>query len=777
MASLFEVDAVDAPVRLLDPGAGVGSLTAAFVDRWRDRDTPLHITAIELDEGLHPSLELTLARCRERGVEGELIAGDFLSWAHGRTGRRGSPAMSFDYCIMNPPYRKVRTNSAERRLLADVGVDVTNLYTAFVALAARLLREGGQLVAITPRSFANGPYFRSFRRDFLSHMAFRHIHVYDTRDTAFADSEVLQENVVFHAVKTTVRGPVRVTSSHSSADGLLVTRDVPHDVVVRPDDPELFVHLANDDIAVSVANRMNRLSVSLRDVGLAVSTGRVVDFRTRPNLRDEPASGTAPLVYPNHFHQGRVRWPLSDSRKPNALAVNDETASLLLPNGVYVLVKRFTAKEERRRVVAVVADTDRLPGPWVAFENHLNVFHVDNGPVGRDVAVGLAAFLNCTVVDLFFRQWSGHTQVNATDLRALRYPTRSQLAALGAAVGSAHLSQEKTDALVVQHVPELDERKRRGDLLVAHQRITEAQDVLRQLGLPVQQTNERSALTLLALLDLTPDKQWSDVEAPMRGITPMMQFMAEHYGKRYAPNTRETVRRQTVHQFVAAGNAVANPDNPGRPTNSGKTVYQIPAELIALLSAYGTEMWEEALNRWREVVPALRDRWAKEREMAMIPVTLSDGAEVVLSPGGQNPLIKAIIDDFCSRFAPGGRVLYLGDARDKWRVVLDYDALSDFGFHLDAHGKMPDVVVYDAGNNRLLLIEAVNSGGTVDAKRHDELLALFDDSESEIVCVTAFMDRRSLGSKLGGIGWGTKVWLAEAPTHMIHFDDDRPLAP
>lgn len=307
---------------------------------------------------------------------------------------------------------------------------------------------------------------------------------------------------------------------------------------------------------------------------------------------------------------------------------------------------------------------------------------------------------------------------------------------------------------------------------MAHRRITEAQDVLRRLGLPSRQTNERSALTLLALLDLTPDKQWADVEAPLRGVTPMMDFMAEHYGKRYAANSREGVRRQTVHQFVAAGIAVVNPDDPGRPTNSAKTVYQVPAELVALLGTYGSDAWDAALAHWHGVVPRLRDRWAREREMAMIPVTLSDGAEVVLSPGGQNPLIKAIVEDFCARFAPGGRVLYLGDTGAKWRT-WKHHALSEFGVRVDKHGKMPDVVVHDSEGNRLLVVEAVSSGGPIDPKRHDELTAVFGGCEVEVVYVTAFPDRRSLARHLGAIAWETKVWLADAPTHLIHFDDTR----
>ncbi len=675
LASLFEFDG--APASALDPGAGVGSLTAAFVDRWlAEGRGPLSVTAVECDTGLQIPLRDTLGECRRSGVAAELVPGDFIAWGLERSGVVLGPhePPGFGYVIMNPPYRKIGVDSVERRRIAGLGVDVSNLYAAFLALAVRLIADGGQLVAITPRSFANGPYFRSFRRDFVGSMALRRVHVYDARDVAFADADVLQENVIFHAVKAAPKTTVTITSSPGSGDDMLTVRNVPHDAVVHPGDPEVFVRLAVDDLAAGVADCMAQLPATLSRIGLSVATGRVVDFRVRQHLRADPGEDTVPLIYPAHFHRGRVRWPMVGGRKDNAIASNAETAPLLLPNGTYVVVKRFTSKEQRRRVVAVLVTPEDVPGPAVGFENHLNVFHDNNGPLDPVLARGLAAFLNSTLVDLHFRQWSGHTQVNATDLRSLRYPTAEALTALGSAVDVTEMAQEQLDGLVAEHVPELD-RPGKVDPRMAHQRVLEAAEILQQLGLPKAQTNERSALTLLALLNLTPEKSWPDVEAPLLGITPMMEFMAEHYGKNYAPNSRETVRRHTVHQFVAAGIAVQNPDDPQRPTNSGKNVYQVPAQLVDLLRCYRTKRWSARLARWRAEVPSLVERWARERAMSMIPVTLPGGRVVSLSPGGQNPLIKAVVEEFCPRFTPGGSVLYVGDTGSKL-AVYDRDELA-----------------------------------------------------------------------------------------------------
>ncbi len=348
---------------------------------------------------------------------------------------------------MNPPYRKLARNSYERNLLRLAGIDVPNLYAAFVSLGIRLLAPGGQLVAITPRSFTNGPYFKAFRRDLLSRTTFRRIHVYDARDLAFSDSEVLQENVVFLLERDDSPRNVRVTSSPSPTSASTTERMVPYDEVVRPLDSERFIHLSSTEGEADAAVLVSSLPETPSSLGLSISTGRVVDFRSREALRAMPEVGTVPLVYPTHMTEGRVKWP-KEGKKPNALSFGNDIERLLVPAGCYVLVKRFSSKEERRRVVASLVEPRDLPGDWWGFENHLNVFHSGGHGLEYPVAVGLAVWLNSTVVDVAFRQFSGHTQVNATDLRNMRFPDRSALVRLGERAGSGVLSQEKIDAVV-----------------------------------------------------------------------------------------------------------------------------------------------------------------------------------------------------------------------------------------------------------------------------------------------------------------------------------------
>jgi len=310
----------------------------------------------------------------------------------------------------------------------------------------------------------------------------------------------------------------------------------------------------------------------------------------------------------------------------------------------------------------------------------------------------------------------------------------------------------------------------------AEQKIREALEILKELGFPRQQQNERSALTLLALLDLKPNDPWKDAGNPLIGITPMMEFFDKHYGKRYAPNTRETVRRQTVHQFVQAALIVPNPDKPSRPTNSPKAVYQIEPSALKLLHDFGKRSWIKYLRGYLRTVETLKKLYARERDMRRIPVNLINGREIRLSPGGQNALVKKIIDDFCPLFTPGGNVIYVGDTQTKW-AYFDSDALQSLGVKVDAHGKMPDVVVHYVEKNWLVLIEAVTSHGPVNPKRRKELKELFAGSKVGLVYVTAFLDRRTMMKYLDDISWETEVWIAESPTHLIHFNGERFLGP
>jgi hypothetical protein len=298
-------------------------------------------------------------------------------------------------------------------------------------LAVAQAAPGGQIVAIIPRSFCNGPYYRPFRDFILERSAIQHMHLFESRNKAFKDDEVLQENVIIRLERGGQQGPVTITTSTDDSFTDLATNEHPFDRIVFPDDPERFIHVptTTEKSAIELSPAVR---CSLADLGIKVSTGPVVDFRLKEQLRDMPAEGTVPLIYPGHLSITGTVWPVPGWKKPNAIMRNAETEKWLYPNGFYCVVRRFSSKEEKRRVVASVVDPASFADHTVlGFENHLNLFHENKHGLPELLARGLTVFLNTTAVDESFRRFNGHTQVNATDLKLMKYPSREALIELG----------------------------------------------------------------------------------------------------------------------------------------------------------------------------------------------------------------------------------------------------------------------------------------------------------------------------------------------------------
>ena len=438
-------------LRVLDPGAGSGVLTAALVNRaLAERpELSIEVVAVERDPLVLPSLRATLAACEQVGgdrVRAGAVRADFILDSVGLDASLNLDGQ-FDLVIENPPYGKLAVSSAHRTAMRAAGVDAPNLYAAFLSLSVAALRGGGQVVAITPRSFFNGPYFGAFRAHLLDSISLDRVHVFDSRSTVFADTGVLQENVIFAGTRGAAPGVVELSVSrdHTAA---VTTRTLAYEEVVFPDDPNRFIRLAIDAEDTAVAEVVLSQPCSLTDLGVQVSTGRVVDFRSRHALSTVKQPGAAPLIYPGNLRDGRVVWP-REIRKPQWFhPADDRDRGLLLAEGWYAVVKRFSTKEERRRIVASVWSPLDNPGE-VAFENHLNVFHVGGQGMDQDLARGIVVWLNSSVIDRFFRTFSGHTQVNATDLRTLRFPTEAALRDLGR---SSVVSRLDGDSLVKELV-------------------------------------------------------------------------------------------------------------------------------------------------------------------------------------------------------------------------------------------------------------------------------------------------------------------------------------
>lgn len=453
MAGLFRD--INAPhLRLLDPGCGNAMLSGAVLERRVlesvSQESITEIDLFEIDNQMISALQELKVQFEtgyfssDHDVSVRIIHDDFIKVGVSKIFDDGFEG--YTHAILNPPYMKISSSSETRRLLSDVGIETVNLYSAFVALSLLLLNDGGELVAIIPRSFCNGPYYKLFRQLMLQNASILQIHLFESRKKAFSGDGILQENVIIHLIRNTqLNEPIRITTS---TDGTF--RDLnevfwPQESVIQPEDEDKIIHIPQASIDLP------ENSTPLAGLGITVSTGPVVDFRAKEYLRNSRTDQCIPLLYPLNFAHHKLYFPMRKKDKPNWIIYAEETRKMLYPNGYYVVVRRFSSKEEKKRIVANVINPNDFAFDFLGFENHLNVFHCSRGTLDRDVAFGLAIYLNSTMIDQYFRQFNGHTQVNASDLRMLPYPAIDTLRSLGQQVYSLELlSQEDIDGFVLE---------------------------------------------------------------------------------------------------------------------------------------------------------------------------------------------------------------------------------------------------------------------------------------------------------------------------------------
>ncbi len=305
----------------------------------------------------------------------------------------------------------------------------------------------------------------------------------------------------------------------------------------------------------------------------------------------------------------------------------------------------------------------------------------------------------------------------------------------------------------------------------------ESQKILQELGLPDAQQNEISAYTLLALCNIKEKDKWSKSLNKSHGISKgIMTFILNNYQKEYAPNTRETFRRQVLHQFIQAGIVDYNPEVPDLPVNSPRVHYAISQIALKTIKTYNTKNWKQSVKNFKEQVGELKIMYSKDRNMSRVPVKLADGKVLQLSPGKHNKVQAAIVEEFASRFAKGAILLYLGDTENK-DLYIEKQKLKSIGISITEHSKLPDVVIYDESKNWLYLIEAVTSHGPMSPKRIIELEEFLKDCTVGKIFVSAFPDFSEFKKHTNNIAWDTEVWIMEFPEHMIHFNGDRFLGP
>ncbi|OQY30108.1 MAG: hypothetical protein B6243_10745, partial [Anaerolineaceae bacterium 4572_5.2] len=736
--------------RILEPAAGSGVLVFALIENLivRKEEIEIWIDIYEIDaelvQVLNKLLNIAIEKAKKNGIKihAKVYVEDFVlraidAFYPSLFTQIESGQKKFDFVISNPPYFKINKDDARAKATQGKINGHTNIYTLFMALSSKMLSSQGKASFIVPRSFCSGIYFSKFRRDFLNNATPLAIHLFQSRGKIFSQNGVLQENLVFTFAKAKAskenlyRADTVSISTSKNGEELesRISREIPFKYFLNNKDEHSFFRLPTGLLDEKILDTVDLWEDSLESYGLEVSTGRVVPFRSKELLSDSITLGKSlsPLLWMQHIKPYEVFWYLDTFHKPQTISTKDK--SLLFENDNYVLLRRFSAKEDSRRLVAAPFLKNNFESPYIGFENHLNVIFGKDASLGEVEAIGISALLNSAIIDRYFRIVNGNTQVNATELRTLPLPPFRIVFQIGEKVRElSDPDRDSIEKIVFSTLRDTHQIKENLPLIketrITMGKIEEAQKILKMLGLPTAQQNEISALTLLVLANLSEDAIWADAEGRSFRVHDILVAIKEKYGRDYAENTRETIRRQVLHQFMQAGVVLRNPDDPSLATNSPRTHYGLTPPVLSALQAYRSPEWENKRDDFIAQRGTLLDIYQKKREQYKVPLRIAEGKEISLSPGKHNELQAAVIEEFGPRFAPNAKLLYLGDTAQK-TLVLETEDFQKIGMETEDHGKLPDIVLLDEKKNWLFLIEAVTSHGPVSPKRYVELEKMF----------------------------------------------------
>lgn len=443
MAELFNIDLTKDHLELLDAGAGTGILSAALLDdifRQGYRGT-IHLTCYETDAEVCQILERNLKLAKQRyGIDYILLKKNYItSQCFGVNSLLDDDKEKYDYIIGNPPYLKISKEASEAKAMSDICHGAPNLYFLFWAMGIHNLRPDQELVYIIPRSWTSGAYFRKFRSYLFSQCVITDVHLFESRDKVFDGESVLQETIIVKIRKSTQKPQnITITTSSTSDFKDIKTFQAPYDTVVSKNQ---FVYLVTDSDEAQVLERINKLPNTLPDIQMKMQTGLIVNFRTREALRDKLEEGAFPLLYSQHIKDGRVTWPLG---KEGEVIKTDRT-SFLQENSDFLLVKRFTAKEEKRRLQCGIYLKQRYKQfAYISTQNKVNFVKCDS----PCITYGLYVLLNSTLYDKYYRILNGSTQVNSTEVNQIPIPEREVIEAMGRELMHQDLSEANCNKII-----------------------------------------------------------------------------------------------------------------------------------------------------------------------------------------------------------------------------------------------------------------------------------------------------------------------------------------
>ena len=457
MAGLFEIPNQCQKLSILDPGAGSGILSIALLERLQEVPSirELQLVCYENDPNvvdlLRTNLEMVCSQSDKKISYKILFDNYILSQATDYNFMLGAnlEPEKFDFVIGNPPYMKVAKDAPEALAMPDVCYGAPNLYFLFASMSLFNLKENGELVYIIPRSWTSGAYFKRFRQKFLSEGILEHIHLFVSRDKVFEKESVLQETIIIKVKKTRSKPKtVTITTTQSNSDFSERTIfQAPYATVING--PNCYVYLVTNSTEVNTLNILNKWKNTLPSIGLKMKTGLTVDFRNKEALRDEAEEQAVPLFYSQHIQDGKVVFPVG---KEHEYLVTEQRG-LLQPNKNYLFIKRFTAKEEHRRLQCGVYLAKKYPEySKISTQNKINFIDGIRN-LSECVVYGLYVLFNSTLYDCYYRILNGSTQVNSTEVNSMPVPSMDVIEAMGKELIAAHdMSEPVCDRILKGYI-------------------------------------------------------------------------------------------------------------------------------------------------------------------------------------------------------------------------------------------------------------------------------------------------------------------------------------
>ncbi|RMG26995.1 MAG: hypothetical protein D6732_20605, partial [Methanobacteriota archaeon] len=741
---------IESPPRsFLDPAAGVGNLLVSLiifcVEKFSDfyKGRTIATTAYEIDKTLEQPLRDSLMVLKKYLKENydcqlnfSIFIEDFVDSSIALLERKKSlePYLQdtsdngeFEAIILNPPYKKIKNNHPRLEKIKKLTGGHNNLYTAFLGLCKNLLSKNGYLIGIVPRSFTNGFYFKDFREKFLKDNALLKIFVVEERDEAFSKDQVLQENIViFTQKKITATSVIVETISINHSVQSLFKEQIPYENVILPEDSLICIPSTKSQVDSLLKRPSN--SKSLKDLLLTVSTGQVVQHRTRKWLINPQSDhhfhlleqfgkqpiDAYPLILANHIFPLKLNFPRKNLKKKVQFLKKDYT-KYRVPVGTYLLIRRMSTKEDNTRLICTLITKEDFPHiQYITFDNKINF--IDLNAKSKKFALGLLYYLNSNYVDNYIRAINGSTQINSTDFKYLPFPDSMTLEKLG-------------------EIPP-DQQLRINELIASwnclkkheiNQLVNDAIRILKDLEITYEITDEKAAIILLTLTGIK-HRDWAlasskpyTINNEKNDFLSIIKRAKNRFD--YIFKDREEIRRKCLHHFIQQGLVIQNEDKPDRAINSSYNNYRLTPQALNAIRAFNTPEWHKKSAEFIEFKSKLTQN---KRPRNLLPVNLinSEGKPIVIeiSKGKHSELQKDIVEKFtATNFVKKPIVVFVDDTgKNKY---WDQKICKKLGIEIDVHSKLPDVIIYDQEKDWLFLFEAFVTHGPIDEKRRQQLIS------------------------------------------------------